>query len=50
MDAGRARFTRLGTPSNQVQPLGTAEQKKKDTTYVVSFFLVREAGVEPARP
>ena len=27
-----------------------AESTKKDTTYVVSFFVVREAGVEPARP
>ena len=30
-------------------PKGAAP-KKKDTTKVVSFFLVREAGLEPARP
>ena len=30
--------------------LRPAESTKKDTTYVVSFFVVREAGVEPARP
>ena len=30
--------------------LRAAEPTKKDTTYVVSFFVVREAGVEPARP
>ena len=29
-------------------PKGAAP-KKKDTTKVVSFFLVREAGLEPAR-